>query len=432
MVQAGIARPDLDLVVKGGHVLDPGTGLDGRMDVGIRGGRIAAIEADIPESGARSVVSATGGIVTAGLIDLHAHCLPGLTYWGVDADAIGSRSGVTTWVDAGSASAFMLPGVRQHVVEPSQVRILSFLNISTVGLVAPNFELTHPAFWDVEALVTMAAANPDLVRGIKVRMGYPTAGEHGVEPLRKALDAGARTGLPVMTHIAYRPPELAEVVELLGPGDIVTHAFTGLSMKIIDDDHRLRPEVLVARERGVIFDLGHGTGSLAFDTVEAVLEQGFLPDTISTDIHQVSVVGPMFDLPMTMTKMLSLGMTLPDIIRATTETPARVLGYQGELGTLREGAAGDITILEVSDEPLTIYDSHMQSRQAERRIRSRTTIVAGRLLERRPQPRSAPWMEIPAAARAFEDRLHAGADEELADALREPSHFRDAQPRELT
>ncbi len=431
-MQSASQRPDLDIVIKGGRVLDPAAGLDGRMDVGIRAGRIAAIEVDIPEARARSIVPATDRIVTAGLIDLHTHCLPDLTYWGIDADAIGSRTGVTTWVDAGSASAYMLPGVRRHIVEPATVRILCFLNISTVGLVAPNFELTHPAFWDVDALTTVALQNPDLVRGIKVRMGYPTAGDHGVEPLRKALEAGERTGLPVMTHIAYRPPELAEVVELLGPGDIVTHALTGLSMKIVDDDLRIRPEVLAARQRGVIFDLGHGTGSLAFDTVEAVLDQGFLPDTISTDIHQVSIVGPMFDLPMTMTKMLSLGMSLSDIITATTTTPARILGFEGELGTLRVGTAGDITVLELSDEPVTLYDSHMQVRDADRRIRSAATIVAGRLLEPQIQPRSAPWMDIPVAAREFEDRIHASLGEDLPDVLRDPSDFRVAQPRDLT
>jgi len=293
------------------------------------------VDPHIPSDQGREVIDASGQLVTAGLIDLHTHCLPGLTYWGVEADAVGSRTGVTTWVDAGSASPYMLPGVRRHIVEPATVRILSFVNISTVGLVAPNFELSRLEFCDVDAVAKAASQNPDLVRGIKVRMGYPTAAEHGVEPLRRALEAGRRVGLPVMAHIAYAPPGIAEVVDLLGPGDIVTHAFTGLSMKLIDDTGAIRAEVVRARERGVLIDLGHGTGSLAFDTAEALLGAGFVPDTISTDIHQVSIVGPMFDLPTTMTKLLSLGMPLADVVTATTSAPARVLGFEHELGTLR-------------------------------------------------------------------------------------------------
>lgn len=420
-----------DLLVSGGRVLDPDAGLDGVMDIGIRTGRIASVGPHIPDVAARRVIDASGKIVTAGFIDLHTHCLPGLTYWGVDADAVASRTGVTTWVDAGSASAFMLPGVRAHIVDRATVRILLFLNISTVGLVAPNFELSHLDFCDVEAAAMMAALDADIVKGIKVRMGYPTAGPHGVEPLRRAREVGRRVGLPVMTHIAYAPPGIDEVLDLLGPGDIVTHAFTGLTMKIVDDAGRPRDAVRRARERGVLIDIGHGTGSLSFDTAEALIGAGFLPDTISTDIHQVSIVGPMFDLPMTMTKLLALGMELADIVTATTTTPARILGLAGEVGTIRVGAAGDLAISEVRDETFTIYDAHMQTRQARQRIRNAATVVNGRLLEPRLQPRAAPWMELTDAARRAEDARHSGISPDPADILREPGEFREPIPREL-
>src|SRR3954469_24591013 len=261
-----------DLLIKGGEVIDPGGGVEGPLNVAVSRDRIAAVDMDIPEESAFRVIDATGQIVTPGLVDLHTHVFHKVTYWGIDPDPVGSASGVTTWNDAGSAGALTLPGLREFVVDRAQVRITAFLNISNIGLVGENYECANLAYLDVDLFRRLAERNRDLVVGVKVRMGTPTVGDNGLEPLRLARRAAEECELPLMVHVAFGPPAIEDVLALMRPGDILTHCFTGLDMKIVDDDGRLYEFARRAWDSGVVMDIGHGTGSFAYSTAEALIE----------------------------------------------------------------------------------------------------------------------------------------------------------------
>src|SRR5580704_4876228 len=305
-----------DLLIKGGHVVDPGANLEGRLDVAIKGDRIAVVEADIPAEAAHEVIDADGTYVTPGLIDLHAHVFKGSTYWGIDGDVLASRSGVTTFLDPGSPAAFTIDTFRERIVNPSRARVYAFMNISNIGLTGTRFELASLEQCDPRIFAEMAGRNRDIVLGVKVRISTPEIIPHGITPLRRALEAGETCGLRVMMHIGIDPPELSEVVPLLRPGDIVTHSYTGLGMDIVDGEGRMKDVVLEARKQGVLFDLGHGAGSFSWRVAEAASGAGFWPDTLSSDVNQLGIRGPVFDLPTVMSKFLHLGMTLPEVIAA--------------------------------------------------------------------------------------------------------------------
>lgn len=381
-----------DLLIKGGELVDPGAGREGPLDVAVVRDRVAAVDRDIPADSARRVIDASGQIVTPGLVDLHAHVFHGVTYWGIRPDPIASRTGVTTWADAGSAGALTLPGFREFVVDPSRVRIRSFLHISSIGLVGENYESANLELCDVDIFSRLADLNRDLVVGVKVRMGAPTNGPHGVEPLRRAIEAGRRCDLPVMVHIALGPPTIDDVIELMRPGDILTHCFTGHDMRIVDDSGALRDSARRAIDAGLILDVGHGTGSFSFAVAEGLLAAGVRPDAISSDMHQLSVSGPMFDLPTTMSKFLALGMSLPEVVAATTVRPATVLGLADEVGTLRPGAHADIALFHLLEGSFPFYDISGDTRAADRLLRNTLTIVGGRELHRVEPAPLAPWV----------------------------------------
>jgi dihydroorotase len=381
-----------DLLIKGGELVDPGGGRVGRFDVAVRRGRVAAVDADIGTDAAFDVLDATGLVVTPGLVDLHTHVYRGVTYWGVEADAVASRTGVTTWLDVGSAGAMNVEGLRELIVRRSQVRILALMNISYLGLTMPDFELTNLAFCDVDIFRRLTDLNRDLVIGVKVRMGASTVGSSGLEPLRRALRAGEECELPVMVHIATSPPAIDDVLDLLRPGDIVTHCFTPQTMGLVDEELRVRESALRALERGVLLDLGHGTGSFGFDVAEALLAQDVRPHTLSTDVHQMSIAGPMFDLPTTLTKFLHLGWSLPEVVEAATARPAQLMGVEREVGTLRPGAVADVALFELEHGRFPLYDVYMGAREANERLAHRLTILGGRRMEQLPQPAPAPWI----------------------------------------
>jgi dihydroorotase len=384
-----------DLLIRGGEVVDPGGGREGRLDVAVRRGRIAAVDPDLPAESAYVVLDASGQLVTPGLVDLHTHVFHKVTYWGIDPDPVASRTGVTTWNDAGSAGAITLEGLREFVVRPAQARITAFLNISHIGLVADNHECATLEFLDVDLFRRIVDRNRDFVRGVKVRMGTPTVGDNGLEPLRRARRAADECDLPLMVHIAFGPPGIEDVLALMRPGDILTHCFTGLTMKIVDDEGRLYDFARQAWDSGVVMDIGHGTGSFSFETADALVAQGRLPDVISTDLHQLSVNGPAFDLPTCMSKFLHLGMHLRDVVRATTVRPAEVLGLDGGLGTLRPGSVADIALFRLLHGRFPLYDISGAVRESERLLVNTATIVGGRIFEPRPVDRPAPWAESP-------------------------------------
>jgi dihydroorotase len=384
-----------DVVIRGGEVVDPGGGQSGRLDVAVTRGRVAAVDADIPESSAFETIDATGQVVTPGLVDLHTHVFHKVTYWGIDPNPVASTSGVTTWNDAGSSGALTLRGLREFVVEPADVRVTAFLNISNIGLVGENYECANLAYLDVDLFRLLADSNRDLVHGVKVRMGTPTVGENGLEPLRLARRAAEECELPLMVHVAFGPPGIDEVLELMRPRDILTHCFTGLTMRIIDDEGRLRDSARRAWDEGVIMDIGHGTGSFAFETAEALIGAGRKPDVISTDLHQLSINGPAYDMPTTMSKFLHLGLSLPEVVRASTVRPAEVLGIDREVGTLRPGSVADIGLFRLLRGTFPLYDIWGEMREAHELLVNTLTIVGGRPLRRLPPDPPAPWAYEP-------------------------------------
>lgn len=404
-----------DLIIKGGRVVDPAESLDGIRDIAILGGRVAAVDSAIPEESAFDVLDATGLLVTPGLIDFHAHVFRGFTYWGLDADSIGPRTGVTTWVDAGSAGGITLPAFREHIVDPATVRIKAFMNIAYIGLVGPDFELQTPELCDIDLFERMCHLHHDIVVGCKVRMGTPTVGSNGVEPLRVAREASERCGIPMMVHIADAPPEIDEVLPFLRAGDIVTHCCSGATMKLVHDDGRLRDSTRRALDAGVILDVGHGAGGMTFASSEALIAAGAAPDVISTDLHQMSFHGaavlsndaaaspfirirdddtPTFDLPVCLSKFLALGLPLPAVIAAATSRPAELIGEQGRLGTLAPGAVADVAVFALETGDFAFADTVGDRRSGSKRLRNTTTVVAGRIADRLPAAPAAPWVDL--------------------------------------
>ena len=370
-----------DLVVRHGRVIDPGAGLDRQLDVGFRDGRVAALEPGLPIEGARQILDAGGRLVAPGLIDLHTHVYWGGTSLGVDADALAPRSGTTTFVDAGSAGPGNFKGFRHHVIERSRSRIIAYLNISFAGIYGFSRnvmvgECREIMLCDAREAVACAREHLDLIVGMKVRVGRIASGTNGAAPMHIAMEAADRLGVPLMAHLDCPPPSRSEVVGWLRRGDVLTHCFKPFPNDALDGRGRVREEILAARERGVWFDIGHGMGSLDFDVARAMLKEGFLPDVISSDVHALCVDGPAYDLLVTMSKFLCLGMGLGDVLRAATSAPAQVIG-RPELGSLQPGAVGDAAILEVSEGRFEYVDSPGQRIVGERRLVSHGVVIGG-------------------------------------------------------
>lgn len=383
-----------DTLITGGQVVDPGAGLVGQYDVAINDGRIAAVEAGINPATAREVIDAREGIVTPGLIDLHTHVYWGATFWGIEADPVAARTGVTTWLDVGSAGAYSWPGFRRYIAEPSKSRIYGLLNLSAIGLIAPTWEFANIDYCDVDLAETIVNQNRDLILGIKARIDSNTTRGVGIRPLELARELADRVDLPLMVHIGAGPPTLAEVSHLLRPSDILTHCFTGQTMRIVDDNGTPDPAILELHEKGLVLDLGHGTGSFSYETAEAMLAAGVLPDVISSDIHQMAIQGPMFDLPTTLSKFLNLGLSLPDVIERATSRPAKAM-RKPELGTIAPGSVADVAIFRLEEGDYVFRDIHMNGRRGNVRMINTLTMVDGEVLPHLPESPLQPWATIP-------------------------------------
>ena len=370
-----------DLVLRGGRVIDPACGRDEIADVAFGDGKVSGFGRDLRAGGAE-IIDARGLLVVPGLIDLHTHVYWGGTSLGVDASEVARRSGTTTFVDAGSAGPGNFPGFRRHVIEASPLRIIPFLNVSFPGIFAFSAgvmvgECADLRLLDPRECVRVVKANRDLVAGVKVRVGRNAGGASGAAPLDMALELAEETGLPVMAHLDHPPPSRLEVLSRLRRGDILTHCFRPFPNAPVEAGGRIREEVLEARRRGVIFDIGHGSGSFGFRTAEAMLAAGFLPDAISSDVHTLSINGPAFDQLVTMSKFLCLGMELVDVIRASTAAPAAALG-RTDIGRLEIGAAGDATLLEMAEGEFDYRDVLGETRKGQWRLNVRGLVVGGR------------------------------------------------------
>jgi len=372
-----------DLILAGGRVIDPSQNLDGVMDVAFAGGQVARVGRDLPREGVAKVCDVSGHIVTPGLIDLHTHVYVHGTSLGIDAEAFARDSGVTTAVDTGSAGPGNFMGFRRHVIERSAVRILAYLHVSHAGIYgfservmvgeSEEMRLMNP----IDA-VAVADANRDVIVGIKVRVGKHSSGTQGTAPLEIALQVAEETGLPLMAHIDHPPPTYEEVVSRLRPGDVLTHAFRPFPNAPVTAQGTVKQAVLAARDRGVYFDIGHGKGSFSFKTARTMLANGFLPDTISSDVHALCINGPAYDQVTTLSKFLCLGVPLAEVIAASTVNAAKIL-KRPELGSLRPGAPGDATILSVIEGRFDYEDVVGEHLEGDRRIVSDGVVIAGRL-----------------------------------------------------
>jgi dihydroorotase len=369
-----------DLVLKGGRILDPAQNLDDTVDVGFAGGNVAAVGENLGD--AKEVRDVAGKIVVPGLIDLHTHVYWGGTSIGVDPDAYAKASGVTTLVDAGTAGPANLLGFRKHVIERAEVRILPFLNISFPGIYAFHWdvmigECTDQRLLNSRACLKVAREHADLVVGIKVRIGAIASGALGIEPMRIAMEVADHAGMPVMTHLDFPPPPRDTVMRRMRRGDILTHCFRPFPNAPAAADGSVEQDVLDARERGVIFDIGHGRGSFGFATAMQMLKNDFIPDVISSDVHIMSIDGPAYNMLVTMSKFLALGLDLEDVVRMSTINAARAIRKE-DRGTLKPGMLGDATVLEIERGKLTFVDVVGETIAGEQQLACRGIVLGGK------------------------------------------------------
>ena len=378
-----------ELVIANGDVLDPSQKLRGKRDIGIRYGQIAAIAASIPPDRSVQRIDVGGRLVTPGLIDLHTHLCPHLGL-GLPADELVGITCTTTAVSAGDAG-WSTWGVFRHLaLASSRTRLFSFVHISSIGLaggLAPG-EMLNIDYANVEGCAKVVAENPDVVLGVKVRITDSVVGQNGLEPLRRALRAAemAGKGMRVMCHIGSAPGNLSDLLDLLRPGDILTHAYSGAGNNTVQNG-QLLAAAKAAKQRGVIIDVGHGGGSFDFTVCEPAMQQGMPPDTISSDIHAVSINTPGYPtLPWVMSKFLALGMPLEDVVARATVEPAKVIGRVPGLGTLQVGAPADLAVMDVVDGPVEFVDTRKNTRTGQRKLVPYLTIRGGRPFGRPPLP----------------------------------------------
>ena len=371
-----------DLILRGGRVIDPSQKLDAVTDVAFTAGKVARVGPKLEAGPNTDVRDVSGLIVTPGLIDLHTHVYWGGTSLGIDAEEFCRTSGVTTAIDTGSAGPGNFAGFRKHVIDPCKVRILAYLHVSHAGIYAFSDrvmvgESEELRLMDPVSAVEVANANRDVVVGIKVRVGRHASGTSGVIPLDIALQVGEEAGMPLMCHIDFPPPSYEEVLARLRPGDVLTHAFRPFPNSPATQQGTVKREVLEARKRGVKFDIGHGKGSFAFKTARAMLANGFMPDTISSDVHTLCINGPAFNQVTTLSKFLCLGMPLDEVIAASTVNAAMAL-KRPELGSLKPGSVGDATLLSIKEGQFDYVDVVGEHLIGDRKIASEGVVVAGR------------------------------------------------------
>jgi dihydroorotase len=372
------AGPDsrFDILIKGGEVRDPGRGFRQKADVGIKDGKVAAIEASIPSERGIDVVEADGMYVVPGLVDLHAHVYHSLGF-GIEPDPLAATSGVTTWVDAGSFAHNQAGAFRKFIVNGSQSRIFGYVYLYPTTR-NPEEDAVQHVRRNMRQTGETAVANRDFIIGVKFQVGSNMNGRWSLDFLKIARELCDKYELPLMAHVSFAPPEMDQVMEYMKPGDVMTHCFNTHSIGILDEAGKIKSSVKDARARGVLFDVGHGAGSFNFDIASKALDQGFLPDTISTDVYTASINGPVYDMPTTMMKMQHLGMSLDDVLVRTTLNPAKIVDRVPGMGTLAVGGPADMALLEMEEDDFRLVDSQRNAVRVDKRIASRLTICRGR------------------------------------------------------
>src|SRR3954464_10348071 len=377
-----------DLVIKGGDVLDSSQSLRGKRDIGIRWGVIEAVENDIPAQRAAKTIDASGRLVTPGLIDLHSHVYPYGSAIGIPADELAQFQCTTTMVSAGDAGVNNVAALRRYIVAQSRARIYAFLHIANNGLSAfPVAELYNIDHAQMEACAMTLAENPDFLLGVKVRMSENVIFKHGLEPLKRGIQACELSGWPakMMVHIGgVETKELmSDILNLLRSGDVLTHSYSGFPNNAgvftnIVQDGKLLPAALAAKQRGVIFDVGHGGGSFDFTVAEVAIPGGCGADTISSDIHVFSGNSPgMPYLPNVMSKFMLLGFSLEQVVAMATTAPAKIINKAPKIGTLQVGAPGDVAIMELVEGPASFVDTRNNKRDGKALLKPVQTVING-------------------------------------------------------
>jgi len=378
------AQSSYDLLLKGGHVIDPKNKISAVRDVAIRDGLIATVARDIPATQARKVVDVAGLYVTPGLIDLHAHVFAGSEGKGLAGghtsifpDDFALRVGVTTVVDAGSSGRRNFAQFKKTVIDRARTRVLVFLNIGGSGMPGDEHEQDVNDM-DAKAAADLAIANRDTIVGIKV------AHYRGPDwtPVERGVEAGALANIPVMIDFGeFRPerPFQELVLKKLRPGDIYTHAFY-VPVPMLDESGRLLPYLFEARKRGVLFDVGHGGAAFEFRQAVPAVKQGFPPDSISTDVHSGSINAGMKDQLNVMSKFLNMGMSLDDVVYRSTWNPARIIHREEQLGHLSVGALADIAVLRLEKGKFGFVDSWGAGMDGVQRLTGELTVSSGRVV----------------------------------------------------
>lgn len=382
-VPAMVQAQQFDLLIKGGHVIDPKNQVDSKMDVAIADGKIARVAKNIPASQSNKVVDATGFYVTPGLIDIHTHVFVGSKpgtfadgFSSVSPDDFSFRSGVTTVVDAGTSGWRNFPDFKAQVIDQSQTRVLAFLNIAGSGMRGYPHEQDIN---DMDPRMTSLVIQryPDIIVGTKI--GH----YHGSEwtPFEKALEAGHLSNVPLLLECHLPELPLEELLDRMRPGDIFTHAFGKVSdrMSVIDEQGKVQPFVLKARKKGILFDVGHGGGSFHFSEAVPALEQGLLPDAFGTDLHRGSMNSGMKDMLNIMSKYLNMGMRVEDIILRATWNSANAIKRE-DLGHLSVGAVADIALLSMREGNFGFIDSGGKKMEGDRKLEAELTIRAGKVV----------------------------------------------------
>jgi dihydroorotase len=377
-----------DLVIKGGEVLDPSQSLRGKRDVGIRWGVVEALDAEIPAAQATKTIDATGKLVLPGLVDLHCHVYPYGSAIGIPADELVQFQGTTTVVSAGDAGVNNLAALRRFIVAQTRARMYAFVHIANNGLSAfPVAELYNIDNAQVDACAMALAENPDFLIGVKVRMSENVIFKHGIEPLKRGIQACEMCGWPakMMVHIGGVETKglMTDILDILRPGDVLTHCYSGAPnmsgvFTNIVQDGKLLPAAVSAKQRGVIFDVAHGGGSFDFTVAEVAIPGGCTPDTISSDIHVFSGNSPSVPfLPNVMSKFMAMGFTLEQVVAMATIAPAKIINRAPKIGTLQLGAPGDVSIMELVEGPVTFVDTRNNMRDGKAYLKPVQTVING-------------------------------------------------------
>jgi dihydroorotase len=366
------------IALMGGMVIDPSQGIYETRDIILADGVVSRIDEKSEPSSDSKQYDLSGKVVVPGLIDLHTHVYWGVSHYGIEADRHCLARGVTTVLDVGSAGSFTFPGFRRYVIDRSQTQIFAYLHVAGEGMISPDVgELEDIRWIDTERAVRMCEEHRDIIRGIKVRLTPSIVGENGRQALAKARRVADEARLPLMVHPNGSHVSIRNILKQMKPGDIVTHCFHGKKTGILDERKKLRAAVLEARERGVLFDVGHGKGSFSFEVARGALDQGFLPDTISSDLHTYSLPGPAVDLVTTMSKFLHMGLSLQEVVQKTTLAPSKALGAESELGTLRIGTVADVSVLEVIEGEFELDDCEGEKITAKQLLRPSMIVSKG-------------------------------------------------------